>query len=47
MGEYPALYARMADLVAKGQSDVDLAPATHVADAFSLGRRVTVPAFHF
>ncbi|MBC7735760.1 MAG: gfo/Idh/MocA family oxidoreductase, partial [Candidatus Saccharibacteria bacterium] len=46
MGEYPALYARMADLIAKGQSDVDLAPATHVADAFSLGRRVTVPAFH-
>ncbi len=46
MGEYPALYARMAELVANGQSEVDLAPATHVADAFSLGRRVTVPAFH-
>ncbi len=45
-GEYPALYARMADLVAKGQSEVDLAPATHVADAFSLGRRVFVSAFH-
>ena len=46
MGEYPALYARMAELVAKGQSEVDLAPATHVADAFALGRRITVPAFH-
>lgn len=46
MGEYPALYARMADLVARRQSEVDLAPATHVADAFSLGRRVTVAPFH-
>jgi D-galactose 1-dehydrogenase len=46
MGEYPALYARMAELVARGQSDVDLAPMTHVADALTLGRRVTVPPFH-
>ncbi len=46
MGEYPALYARMADLVADGASDVDLAPATHVADAFSLGRRIIAPRFH-
>ena len=46
MGEYPALYARMATLVAAGQSEVDLAPATHVADAFSLGRRISVPPFH-
>lgn len=46
MGEYPALYARMAELVAAGKSDVDLAPATHVADAFALGRRVTAPPFH-
>ena len=46
MGEYPALYARMADLVAKGGSDIDLAPAVHVADAFSLGRRVTIAPFH-
>ncbi len=45
MGEYPALYARMADLVARGASDVDLAPAVHVADAFALGARQTVPAF--
>jgi D-galactose 1-dehydrogenase len=46
MGEYPALYARMAELVRTGQSEVDLAPAVHVADAFSLGARKTVPAFH-
>ena len=46
MGEYPALYARMADLVAAGQSDVDLAPMVHVADALTLGRRDTVPPFH-
>lgn len=47
MGEYPALYARMAELVAKGQSEVDLAPMVHVADALTLGQRVTVDPFHF
>jgi len=46
MGEYPALYAEMARLVASGRSDVDLAPAVHVADALSLGRRVIVEPFH-
>ncbi len=46
MGEYPALYARMAELVAQKQSDVDLRPMTHVADALTLGRRDTVPPFH-
>ena len=45
MGEYPALYARMAELVAMGQSEVDLAPMTHVADALTLGRRIIVPPF--
>lgn len=47
MGEYPALYARMADLVRAGESEVDLAPMVHVADAMTLGRRVTVEAFEF
>ena len=47
MGEYPALYARMAECVAAGVSDVDLAPMVHVADAFALGRRIEVEAFHF
>jgi D-galactose 1-dehydrogenase len=47
MGEYPALYARMADLVRSGASDVDLAPMVHVADAMTLGQRETTAAFHF
>lgn len=47
MGEYPALYARMADLVRNGKSEVDLSPMVHVADALTLGKRVTVAAFHF
>jgi D-galactose 1-dehydrogenase len=46
MGEYPALYARMAHLVSTGQSDVDLAPMVHVADAMTLGRRVQTEAFY-
>lgn len=47
LGEYPALYARMADLVKTGTSDVDLAPMVHVSDAMTLGRRVNAPAFHW
>ncbi|ABL72309.1 Gfo/Idh/MocA family protein [Paracoccus denitrificans] len=47
MGEYPALYARMADLVRKGASDVDLAPMVLVADAFTRGRRNLVEKFEF
>lgn len=43
--EYPALYRRFAALVRAGESDVDLTPLTHVADAFMLGRRMTVEAF--
>ena len=46
-GEYAALYARMFDLVSKGQSDVDLAPMAHVADAMALGERVIVAPFHW
>jgi D-galactose 1-dehydrogenase len=44
--EYPALYERFATLVQSGQSDVDLAPLQHVADAFMLGRRRVVEAFY-
>lgn len=47
MGEYPALYARMADLVREGRSEVDLSPMVHVADALTLGRRVETEAFNF
>ncbi|MCT8467484.1 Gfo/Idh/MocA family oxidoreductase [Chromohalobacter canadensis] len=44
--EYPGLYARFAELIAHGESDVDVAPLRHVADAFLLGQRVSVDAFH-
>jgi D-galactose 1-dehydrogenase len=47
MGEYPALYARMAALVRTRDSEVDLAPMVHVADALTLGRREITDAFHF
>jgi len=45
--EYPGLYARFDELLAKGASDVDLRPMIHVADAFLLGRRRVVEAFEF
>ena len=44
-GEYPRLYAAMARLVQSGGIDMDLSPMRHVADAFTLGRRVTVAPF--
>jgi D-galactose 1-dehydrogenase len=47
MGEYPSLYARMAELVRNRRSDVDLSPMVHVADALTLGRRKTTAAFHY
>lgn len=47
MGEYPALYARMTELVATGESEVDLAPMVHVADALTLGARKIVEPFDF
>ena len=47
MGEYPALYARMAALLKQGASEVDLAPMVHVADALTLGKRIVTDAFEF
>ncbi|OCW56507.1 D-galactose 1-dehydrogenase [Hoeflea olei] len=44
-GEYPRLYANMARLVRAGGVDMDLAPLVHVADAFLLGRWITVDPF--
>jgi len=44
--EYPMLYRRFAELIHAGQSDVDLAPLRHVADAFMLGKRQVVAPFH-
>lgn len=43
--EYPGLYARFADLLTQGASDVDLSPMRHVTDAFTLGRRITTAPF--
>ncbi|MDR7146586.1 Gfo/Idh/MocA family oxidoreductase [Rhizobium sp. BE258] len=43
--EYPSLYRRFAEIIKAGQSDVDLAPLRHVADAFMLGKRKFVEAF--
>lgn len=47
LGEYPALYARMADLVRTGRSDVDLAPMVHVSDIMTLCEREAAPAFEW
>jgi D-galactose 1-dehydrogenase len=44
--EYPSLYKRFAEIVKAGISDCDISPLTHVADAFMLGRRKIVEAFH-
>ncbi len=44
--EYPSLYRRFAGLVRTSSSDVDVAPLRHVADAFMLGKRKVVDAFH-
>lgn len=46
-GEYPRLYAKMAQLVTDGGIDLDLAPMVHVADALALGRRISVAPFYF
>jgi len=43
--EYPRLYARFAELIASGQSDVDVAPLRLVADAFLIAERREGPAF--
>ncbi|MYM70670.1 Gfo/Idh/MocA family oxidoreductase [Duganella sp. FT134W] len=44
--EYPSLYQRFAEIIRAGKSDVDVAPLRHVADAFMLGQRKVVDAFH-
>lgn len=46
-GEYDRIYARFAELIRRGESDVDLAPFRHVADAMMLGRRSVTGAFHW
>lgn len=44
--EYPSLYAHFAELIKNGKSDVDLSPLRQIADAFMLGKRQVVEAFH-
>jgi D-galactose 1-dehydrogenase len=44
--EYAGIYRRFAALLREGRSDVDVQPLRLVADAFLLGRRETVEAFH-
>ena len=44
--EYPALYARFAELIRSGSSEVDTAPLRLVTDAFAHGRAVPTEAFH-
>jgi D-galactose 1-dehydrogenase len=43
--EYPALYARFAELIHSGSSEVDTAPLRLVADAFLRGRMLRTDAF--
>ncbi|MES2289211.1 MAG: Gfo/Idh/MocA family oxidoreductase [Pseudomonadota bacterium] len=43
--EYPGLYRRFAELINRGESDVDLAPLQLVADAFLTGERTTGEPF--
>lgn len=43
--EYDQIYAHFAQLLEKGQSDVDVTPLRHVADAFMLGSRIEVEPF--
>ncbi|HEU0097552.1 MAG TPA: Gfo/Idh/MocA family oxidoreductase [Allosphingosinicella sp.] len=45
LGEYPSLYARFAELVEAGGSDVDREPLRIVADAFLVGQREMVEPF--
>lgn len=44
--EYPGLYARFADLIRSGESDVDIHPLRLVADAFLRGNRKSVEPFY-
>jgi len=44
-GEYEAIYARFAEIIVEGSSDVDLTPLKLVADAFLLGDRQQCDAF--
>ncbi|ALU89969.1 Gfo/Idh/MocA family protein [Herbaspirillum rubrisubalbicans] len=44
-GEYPSLYEYFCKLIRNRESDVDVAPLRHVADAFMLGEHIVTDAF--
>jgi D-galactose 1-dehydrogenase len=44
-GEYRRVYRRFAELIERGESEFDLTPFRHVADAFLLARRKTIGPF--
>ncbi|WP_349291221.1 Gfo/Idh/MocA family oxidoreductase [Loktanella sp. SALINAS62] len=44
--EYEGVYHRFAELIETGQSDVDVSPLQHVADAMMMAQRQTVAEFH-
>jgi D-galactose 1-dehydrogenase len=44
--EYDEIYRRFAELIARGESDVDVRPQRLVGDCFFLGKRNLVEAFH-
>ena len=46
-GEYPSLYQRFGELLNQKTSEIDLSPMRHVADAFTIARRVNAPAFEW
>ncbi|SMF78312.1 galactose 1-dehydrogenase [Tistlia consotensis] len=46
IGEYDAIYRRFAELIGRGESEVDVAPLRLVADAFLVGRSRPTEAFH-
>ena len=43
--EYEQIYARFAEILAAGISDIDAAPLRLVADAFLVGRRIETAPF--
>jgi D-galactose 1-dehydrogenase len=47
MQEYERIYERFADLLDRGESDMNAAPLQLVADAFLVGRRVETDAFEW
>ncbi|MBB5721137.1 D-galactose 1-dehydrogenase [Loktanella ponticola] len=47
LDEYPALYKHMKTLVDSNTSDIDVRPLIQVADALTLGKRISTDAFAF